>query len=114
MPLYALLSYQCFCVPIEESCGIKVFLCGRYMTTKWQVRNKCLEAREKAWAWRHEWGGRKVYQLILDMSGFYVKSAQILASKAVSMVVCFFFSNHLLVFKMFCLMTKGYKIYFCA
>jgi hypothetical protein len=57
------------------------------MRTKWQVRKKNLEAREKAWAKRHEWGGKRVYQLILDMSGFYVKSAQILASKAVSNVI---------------------------
>eukprot|EP00250_Pteridium_aquilinum_P011766 c20291_g2_i1 orf=270-2069(-) len=54
----------------------------RYITTKWQVRNKSYEERDKAWAHRHEWGGQKVYELILDMSGFYVKSAQILASKA--------------------------------
>mgnify|MGYP000255798184 CR=1 FL=1 len=70
--------------------NMKNFLFGRYMSTKWQVRNKNLEAREKAWAWRHEWGGTRVYQLILDMSGFYVKSAQILASKAVSSFVCEF------------------------
>lgn len=54
----------------------------RYITTKWQVRNKSFDERERVWAKRHEWGGRKVYELILDMSGFYVKSAQILASKA--------------------------------
>lgn len=53
-----------------------------YICTKWQVRKKSYEEREKAWAHRHEWGGEKVYELILDMSGFYVKSAQILASKA--------------------------------
>lgn len=53
----------------------------RYITTKWQVRNKSYEERDRAWALRHEWGGQKVYELILDMSGFYVKSAQILASK---------------------------------
>lgn len=53
-----------------------------YMKTKWQVRKTSPEDREKAWAVRHEWGGEKVYELILDMSGFYVKSAQILASKS--------------------------------
>ncbi|KAH7433361.1 hypothetical protein KP509_07G065200 [Ceratopteris richardii] len=51
------------------------------MKTKWQVRNKSLAEREKVWSQRHEWGGQKVYELIVDMSGFYVKSAQILASK---------------------------------
>ncbi|KAI5072552.1 hypothetical protein GOP47_0012658 [Adiantum capillus-veneris] len=54
----------------------------RYITTKWQVRNKNHAERERVWAQTHEWGGKKVYELILDMSGFYVKSAQILASKA--------------------------------
>lgn len=38
--------------------------------------------RDKVWAVRHEWGGDKVHSLVLDMSGFYVKSAQILATKA--------------------------------
>lgn len=41
--------------------------------------------RDKVWAVRHEWGGDKVHSLVLDMSGFYVKSAQILATKAVSL-----------------------------
>ncbi|MCO5606706.1 hypothetical protein L7F22_060896 [Adiantum nelumboides] len=54
----------------------------RYITTKWQVRNKSYAEKDKVWAQTHEWGGKKVYELILDMSGFYVKSAQILASKA--------------------------------
>ncbi|MCO5606252.1 hypothetical protein L7F22_060439 [Adiantum nelumboides] len=54
----------------------------RYITTKWQVRNKSYAEKDKVWAQTHEWGSKKVYELILDMSGFYVKSAQILASKA--------------------------------
>ncbi|KAJ7556254.1 hypothetical protein O6H91_05G076200 [Diphasiastrum complanatum] len=54
----------------------------RYMITKLHARRKSLEEKEKIWAKRHEWGGKKVHQLVLDMSGFYVKSAQILASKA--------------------------------
>lgn len=53
-----------------------------YMKTKLEVRKKSCEERDQAWALRHEWGGKKVYDLIIDMSGFYVKSAQILASKA--------------------------------
>lgn len=33
------------------------------------------------WAARHEREGRAVHNMLLDMSGLYVKSAQILASK---------------------------------
>lgn len=36
---------------------------------------------ERRWAVRHEWGGQKVYQMIADIGGYYVKTAQILASK---------------------------------
>lgn len=56
----------------------------RYMKTKRQVRNLTPAERDNVWAVRHEWGGEKVHSLVLDMSGFYVKSAQILATKAVS------------------------------
>ncbi|GBG91635.1 hypothetical protein CBR_g52669 [Chara braunii] len=52
-----------------------------YMRTKYEARNKSPERREELWAERHEWGGEKVYRLVLEMSGFYVKSAQVLASK---------------------------------
>ncbi|GBG63095.1 hypothetical protein CBR_g36582 [Chara braunii] len=54
---------------------------GGYMRTKYEARNKVPERREELWAERHEWGGEKVYRLVLEMSGFYVKSAQVLASK---------------------------------
>ncbi|XP_002963711.2 uncharacterized protein LOC9655240 [Selaginella moellendorffii] len=54
----------------------------RYMITKLNARNKSRDERDKLWDRRHEWGGKMVHQLVLDMSGFYVKSAQILASKA--------------------------------
>lgn len=54
----------------------------RYIKTKRQVRNMTSAERDKVWAVRHEWGGEKVHSLVLDMSGFYVKSAQILATKA--------------------------------
>lgn len=40
------------------------------------------EQVEAAWTARHEWGADAVYEMILDMSGYYVKSAQILASKS--------------------------------
>ncbi|CAM6044483.1 unnamed protein product [Sphagnum compactum] len=53
-----------------------------YMRTKRQVRKMTPPEKEKVWAVRHEWGGEKVHKLVLDMSGFYVKSAQILATKA--------------------------------
>lgn len=53
-----------------------------YMKTKWIVRNKSMQERDKSWAKTHEWGGQKVHNLVLDLSGFYVKSAQILATKA--------------------------------
>jgi aarF domain-containing kinase len=54
------------------------------MRTKRQVRKMTPPEKDKVWAVRHEWGGEKVHKLVLDMSGFYVKSAQILATKAVS------------------------------
>ena len=36
---------------------------------------------ERKWAVRHEAEGTAVYEMLLDLSGMYVKSAQILASK---------------------------------
>ena len=36
---------------------------------------------EAAWDRRHEWGAPRITALLHDMSGYYVKSAQILASK---------------------------------
>ncbi|KAG0609237.1 hypothetical protein M758_8G168900 [Ceratodon purpureus] len=54
----------------------------RYIKTKRQVRKMTSAQRDEVWAVRHEWGGEKVHSLVLDMSGFYVKSAQILATKA--------------------------------
>jgi len=53
-----------------------------YMKTKWLLRNKSMQERDESWAKTHEWGGQKVHNLVLDLSGFYVKSAQILATKA--------------------------------
>lgn len=53
-----------------------------YMKTRWLVRNKSMQERDKSWAKTHEWGGQMVHNLVLDLSGFYVKSAQILATKA--------------------------------
>ncbi|OAE28578.1 hypothetical protein AXG93_2175s1620 [Marchantia polymorpha subsp. ruderalis] len=55
--------------------------CG-YMKTKYTAIRKPQEDQQKMWAVRHEWGGEKVHRLVLDLSGFYVKSAQILATKA--------------------------------
>ena len=54
----------------------------RYVHTKQSTRKLTQAKRDAVWAQRHEWGGQKVYELVLTMSGFYVKSAQILGSKA--------------------------------
>eukprot|EP00850_Spirogloea_muscicola_P023373 SM000352S13421 [mRNA] locus=s352:39871:42492:+ [translate_table: standard] len=53
-----------------------------YLLTKLAVRGKEPGVRHAAWERRHEWGGARIYRLVLEMSGFYVKSAQILASKS--------------------------------
>ncbi|CAI5512200.1 unnamed protein product [Closterium sp. Naga37s-1] len=53
-----------------------------YMKTKLAVRKKPIEVRHEKWAVRHEWGGKLVHDLVLRLSGLYVKSAQILASKS--------------------------------
>eukprot|EP00850_Spirogloea_muscicola_P014624 SM000106S13972 [mRNA] locus=s106:464238:466947:+ [translate_table: standard] len=53
-----------------------------YLLTKLAVRGKEPRFRHAAWERRHEWGGARIYRLVLEMSGFYVKSAQILASKS--------------------------------
>lgn len=37
---------------------------------------------ERKWEVRHEAEGTAVYEMLLDLSGMYVKSAQILASKS--------------------------------
>ena len=57
----------------------------RYIKTKQQVRNLSPAERDTIRAVRHERGGEKVHDLVLDMSGFYVKLAQILATKAISL-----------------------------
>lgn len=57
------------------------------MKTKYTAIRKPQEDQQKMWAVRHEWGGEKVHRLVLDLSGFYVKSAQILATKAVSSLI---------------------------
>ncbi|KAL2624182.1 hypothetical protein R1flu_008427 [Riccia fluitans] len=55
--------------------------CG-YIKTKYTAKGKSQEKQFEMWSTRHEWGGEKVHRLVLDLSGFYVKSAQILATKA--------------------------------
>ena len=40
-----------------------------------------IQAVEQKWAARHEKEGQAVHDMLLDLSGMYVKSAQILASK---------------------------------
>ncbi len=42
---------------------------------------RLLQEVEGKWAVRHEVEGAAVYEMLLDLSGMYVKSAQILASK---------------------------------
>uniref|UniRef100_A0A7S0RJH9 ABC1 atypical kinase-like domain-containing protein n=1 Tax=Chlamydomonas leiostraca TaxID=1034604 RepID=A0A7S0RJH9_9CHLO len=39
------------------------------------------ERVESRWAHRHEWGGRKVYDMVSQVRGYYVKSGQVLATK---------------------------------
>ena len=53
------------------------------MKTKLAVRQLDRPRRDEKWEVRHEWGGQRVYDLVLHISGFYVKSAQIMASKGV-------------------------------
>jgi len=54
-----------------------------YVTTKQRVKFIADRAeRDAIWHRRHVWGGKKVYELCVRMSGYYVKSAQILGSKA--------------------------------
>ncbi|KAL3692088.1 hypothetical protein R1sor_005739 [Riccia sorocarpa] len=55
--------------------------CG-YMKTKYSAKGKSRDKQQEMWSTRHEWGGERVHRLVLDLSGFYVKSAQILATKA--------------------------------
>jgi len=49
--------------------------------TKQSLKRLPPAERAKEWEARHEWGGERVYRLVLDLGGFYVKSAQVLASK---------------------------------
>ena len=53
----------------------------RYIRVQRAVRCLPAEERHARWDQTHEWGGEKVYELVLAMSGFYVKSAQVMASK---------------------------------
>ncbi|GHP08704.1 hypothetical protein PPROV_000744100 [Pycnococcus provasolii] len=69
---YRALRFWRFMMPIFTS----------YVRTKQSTRKLSQDKRDEVWAVRHEWGGAKVYNLVLTMSGFYVKSAQILGSKA--------------------------------
>jgi len=41
----------------------------------------CAQEVEAAWERRHHWGAPRISALLHEMSGFYVKSAQIMASK---------------------------------
>eukprot|EP00884_Botryococcus_braunii_P006323 jgi/Botrbrau1/15692/Bobra.4_1s0069.1 len=56
----------------------------RYRWTYWRYQ-EChgytLQEIDRAWAKRHEWGAVRVYSMMLDLSGYYVKAAQIIASK---------------------------------
>ena len=46
------------------------------------VKSVCTaQVVEQKWAARHEKEGQAVHDMLLDLSGLYVKSAQILASK---------------------------------
>ncbi len=58
-------------------------LCGLCEVLKWLLRCNVGNAQEidRAWARRHEWGAVRVYSMMLDLSGYYVKAAQIIASK---------------------------------
>jgi len=47
---------------------------------KWSTFTRIQEI-EARWAARHEREGAAVYEMLLELSGMYVKSAQILASK---------------------------------
>ena len=54
-----------------------------YVLTKHSVRNISDRAeRDAIWHEQHLWGGEKVFNLVVRLSGFYVKSAQILGSKS--------------------------------
>ncbi|BDA51611.1 Protein ACTIVITY OF BC1 COMPLEX KINASE 8, chloroplastic [Coccomyxa sp. Obi] len=56
----------------------------RYRWTTWRYqegRDYSAQEVEAKWAVRHEAEGAAVYEMLLDLSGMYVKSAQILASK---------------------------------
>ena len=55
-----------------------------YMLTRFNTapkRHLPAEVVQARWDARHEWGGAKVYDLVVEMSGYFVKSAQILGSK---------------------------------
>lgn len=39
------------------------------------------EEHQRRWDKQHEWGSEKVHHMVARMNGYYVKSAQILASK---------------------------------
>jgi hypothetical protein len=48
-----------------------------YKKTQLAVVGKSEDARSKAWAKRHEWGARKVYDLCVGLRGFYLKDGQV-------------------------------------
>ena len=56
----------------------------RYRWTKWryqEIKGCAPEDVEAAWEATHVWGAPRVHGMLLDLSGYYVKSAQVLASK---------------------------------
>ena len=58
-----------------------------YMLTRFTTSADRLPAlpaaeAEARWEARHDWGGRRVYEMVLELSGYFVKSAQILGSKS--------------------------------
>ncbi|KAK9822468.1 hypothetical protein WJX81_005700 [Elliptochloris bilobata] len=56
----------------------------RYKWTKWRFQEQrgfSAKRVEAEWQARHEWGGVRVHAMLLELSGYYVKGAQLLAAK---------------------------------
>lgn len=58
-----------------------VYIYSRYKLTQVAARGKSDDRRAKMWAKRHEWGGRRVYDLCVSLRGFYLKDGQYLGSR---------------------------------
>ena len=63
--------------------GRAAFIFGTYKAAQAKIRLQCALTgadRDALWSDVHDWGGRQLYRMAIDMKGFHLKGAQWLSS----------------------------------